>query len=134
MTLQIECATESASRATFTVAGVLDEDGARELQEQVEAQLARGRSEFLLDLRPLADCKILGRQGLRELQERFRRARVRTAYVAKTPRIRGMTLIVINGANDAGANTFVDAAAAAEWLASDVDRKALNVARTEKNQ
>ncbi len=133
VSFEVKVLSPSPTRVVVRVAGVLDEHTGAELSEKVGAQLERGVTHVLLDLRGLTDCKILGRQALRQLQGTLLEAGARTAYLTGSPRMRGMTLMVINGSKDPYAATFVNPPEADDWLESEVDRRARNVAFTEKN-
>lgn len=133
MSFVVDSKPRGVNRVVVAVEGVLDEAAGKELSSKVEGEIGKGVSEFLLDLRGLTDCRLLGRTALRELQAKLHQQKARTAYLTATPRLRGMTLIVINGSGDPRAATFVVEDEAYEWLSSEVDRKTRNVSFTEKN-
>lgn len=107
--------------------GHLDEAFGQRILADVRAHLeARPQlRRALIDLTGLTGSELLGRAQLRSFQEWLKGRVDRTAYLADTPRFRGLAHIVIHGAKDQNAIAVVQREQADEWLASTQTRRSL---------
>ncbi|MBC7173560.1 MAG: hypothetical protein H5U40_14060, partial [Polyangiaceae bacterium] len=116
---------------TVALIGHLDEALGIKLRSDVEKHLqAHPRTRWvLMDLSGLSDSEVLGRAELRSFQTWLSRKVERTAYLARTPRFRGLAHIAIHGAKDPNAIAVVSRQEADEWLASSGTRGALRLSK-----
>jgi ABC-type transporter Mla MlaB component len=79
------------------------------------AEIAEG-SRVLVDLGNLERCDPAARRTLARIQRRLRDRGCRTAWLAQSPRLRGLALWVVYAANDPRATPVGDVDLAEAWL------------------
>lgn len=107
-----------------TLQGSIDETQAAEVTSAVKAQIERSPAQrcVVFDLGAVRQSTILGRAKLVELQDWLSRRIGRTAWVANTPRFRGLALMICRASDDRNAKAVATHEEAERWLNSNFDR------------
>ena len=93
--------------------GVFDENAASSLRAAAN-KAAEEHLGIIVDIRLVEEMTVLGRAGLRDLQNWMNQQGHRTAYLTRSPRIRGAVLMAIHG--HASAKACHTEAQAEGWL------------------
>ncbi|MCA9716571.1 MAG: hypothetical protein H6713_27560 [Myxococcales bacterium] len=75
-----------------------------------------GKHGVLWDLRQVRRCDLSARRSMQKLQSEIAERKLRTAYVASRPRIRGVALWVVHTSGDKLARPFANHDQAVDWL------------------
>lgn len=108
---------ESATRLAITLVGALSGAVLVGLHDELVQRLESGEVECILfDLRDVRACDLSGREALVAVQRYLAEKDRRTAYLARRPRIRGVTLWVVHVAEDGKAKPVVSLDDAEDWF------------------
>lgn len=113
-----------AHRLLVEIRGVLDDRLIDDLMRNAVEALASTSEikQVLVDIRSLDDCSVSARTGLVSLQKLLARRRLRTAWVASTPRMQGLARVIILGVGDQSAATFITTEQADAWFGETTGR------------
>lgn len=108
----------SSRRLHVEVQGPLGADDVDKLvRETVEALADRPEvREVLIDVRKLEDCTTAAQGGLGSLQKLLARRGMRTAWLAGSGRIHGLSRLVVTRTGDPNAGTFITMAEVDVWF------------------
>ncbi len=101
-----------------------EESHATAFGEALRAELqAAGQScDLIIDLTDLTECRILARGKLADVMTELKEFLRRSAWIARSPRMRGLALWVLHVAEDPQGRPVRDEAQAKAWLDSAGER------------
>lgn len=115
--------------------GRWEESDAAAFDEALRAELqAAGQScNLIIDLTDLSECRILARGKLADVMTELKEYLRRSAWIARSPRMRGLALWVLHVAEDPQGRPVRDEAQARAWIDSDGERFESALERLERS-
>lgn len=98
-----------------------------------ELQAAGQSCDLVVDLSDLVECRILARGKLADVMTELKEYLRRSAWIARSPRMRGLALWVLHVAEDPQGRPVRDEAQAKAWLNSDGERFESALERLERS-
>ncbi len=124
----------SQHQLTISLGGKLTGGDLERVESDVREAIGKtdGDVGILWDLRKVRTCDLGARQSMQKLQSEIAAKKLRSAYVASRPRIRGVALWIVHTSGDALSRPFANADQAWDWLDASSGRVEAIVKRAEE--